>query len=446
MATPCLICLGALQPCDDPGARTIECCSARICHACAAVAVSHDVPCPSCKLPLRWKRVIHSVHVHDAQAHASNSLTRNMLGEPLSDDNLSALIAELQREREARAARRAENYREELTRSFLSWYCQTKVKRIGRLQQELALATEDLKLLGSRLSSSAKDTQTHRPEQNLYSDMAVAFYERLAIPKGAKRIQVLEQLLQDLTAFRLTDDTLVSCRTSSAALITCMGFNRPEHVLAVGDASRQVRLYDAACFRAHPEAGRIPMRTISTPAKIRFVVVFSSKSRSSHSFSGLHWNTVLGHLIAVADYDGGVHVFDAGTGVKFWKVRRWVMRAANVKLGSQTNGHSRRAWSVFFSQHQPSMFASGSSDYSGEISILRRNRRRLPHSVVPAVRIWQLQQQAPISSLDIRANACSVEFHPLRGHVVVCTSCGTCTQSVSRSADMMQTETCMLST
>ncbi|KAE9451988.1 hypothetical protein C3L33_16105, partial [Rhododendron williamsianum] len=119
---------------------------------------------------------------------------------------------------------------------------------------------------------------------------------------------------------------------NSANVICSLSFDRDQEYFAAAGVSKRIKIYDfQALFDKAVD--------IHYPA-----IEMSNKSR----LSCICWNSYIRNYLASTDYDGIVKLWDAGTGQGF----------------SQYVEHSKRAWSVDFSQVDPTKFASGSDDCS----------------------------------------------------------------------------------
>jgi protein suppressor of PHYA-105 1 len=104
----------------------------------------------------------------------------------------------------------------------------------------------------------------------------------------------------------------------------------------------------------------------------------SNKSR----LSCICWNNYIKNFLASSDYDGIVKLWDAGTGQGI----------------SEFKEHSKRAWSVDFSNVNPTTFASGSDDGS--------------------VKLWNINERNSLQTVSNRANVCCVQFSNDSSHVL----------------------------
>ncbi|KAF6167597.1 hypothetical protein GIB67_031180 [Kingdonia uniflora] len=98
----------------------------------------------------------------------------------------------------------------------------------------------------------------------------------------------------------------------------------------------------------------------------------SSKSKPSC----ICWNNYIKNYLTSTDYDGVVQIWDASTGQGF----------------SQYAKHQKRAWSVDFSQLDPTKLASGSDDHS--------------------VKLWTINERKSVNTIRNVANVCCVQFSP----------------------------------
>ncbi|KAL0329984.1 UNVERIFIED_CONTAM: protein SPA1-RELATED 2 [Sesamum radiatum] len=112
------------------------------------------------------------------------------------------------------------------------------------------------------------------------------------------------------------------------------------------------------------------------------IVEMANKSR----LSCICWNSYIRNYLASTDYDGIVKLWDAATGQGF----------------SHFIEHSERAWSVDFSQVNPTKLASGSDD-------------RL-------VKLWSINEKNSLCTIRSNANVCCVQFSADLPHLLAFTS------------------------
>lgn len=129
-----------------------------------------------------------------------------------------------------------------------------------------------------------------------------------------------------------------------------------EHFASVG-VSRVIRVYDFHALLANPSALQYPILQLHTRSRL----------------SSLSWNSYLPGRLLTADFDGGVQLWDVGTG-------------ADLNFFEE---HSRRVWSVDFSRTDPSRFATAGDD--------------------ACVRLWSTGDETSVATINVPAPACCIE-------------------------------------
>ncbi|XP_046385178.1 E3 ubiquitin-protein ligase COP1-like isoform X1 [Ischnura elegans] len=97
---------------------------------------------------------------------------------------------------------------------------------------------------------------------------------------------------------------------------------------------------------------------------------------SGSKISCVSWNAYHKGTLASSDYEGAVTIWDAGTGSRLHCFQE----------------HERRCWSVDFNRVDARLVASGSDD--------------------ARVKLWSLNAERSIASLEAKANVCCVKFNP----------------------------------
>ncbi|KAG8236675.1 hypothetical protein J437_LFUL014403 [Ladona fulva] len=97
---------------------------------------------------------------------------------------------------------------------------------------------------------------------------------------------------------------------------------------------------------------------------------------SGSKISCVSWNAYHKGTLASSDYEGAVTIWDAGTG-------------SRIRCFQE---HERRCWSVDFNRVDARLVASGSDD--------------------ARVKLWSLNAERSIASLEAKANVCCVKFNP----------------------------------
>lgn len=145
---------------------------------------------------------------------------------------------------------------------------------------------------------------------------------------------------------------------NSANVICSLGFDRDEEYFAAAGVSKKIKIFEFSSL-------------VNDCVDIHYPVLeMSNKSK----LSCICWNNYIKNYLASTDYDGVVKLWDASTGQVF----------------SQYSEHQRRAWSVDFSQVDPTKLASGSDDCS--------------------VKLWSINEKSCLSTIRNMANVCCVQF------------------------------------
>lgn len=145
---------------------------------------------------------------------------------------------------------------------------------------------------------------------------------------------------------------------NSANVIFSLSFDRDEEYLATAGVSKKIKIFEFGAL-------------LNENVDIHYPVVeLASKSK----LSCVCWNSYIKNYLASTDYDGVIQLWDASTGQGF----------------TRYTDHQKRAWSVDFSQVDPTKLASGSDDCS--------------------VKLWSIKEKSCISSIRSVANICCVQF------------------------------------
>ncbi|EFJ45400.1 hypothetical protein VOLCADRAFT_42633, partial [Volvox carteri f. nagariensis] len=153
---------------------------------------------------------------------------------------------------------------------------------------------------------------------------------------------------------------------TSSSMVAGAAFDRDDEFFAVAGVSKRIKIYEReAVLRSHIGA-HYPVLEISSRSRL-----------SSVTWSGY----IKGHL-ASADYEGVVQLWDANT---------------NSEL-MQFEEHRKRVWSIDFSQADPARLLSGGDD--------------------GLIKLWSIQQETSTTTIDLRANVCSVQFSPTSPHLL----------------------------
>lgn len=148
---------------------------------------------------------------------------------------------------------------------------------------------------------------------------------------------------------------------TNSTIVSTIVFDKDADFFAIGGVTRRIKIFDY-------------MAMVRDNTDIHYPVVqMISKSK----ISCLSWNPQNKNILAASDYIGGVNVWDvhAGTQIKTFQE------------------HEKRCWSVDFNDIDTRVIASGSDD--------------------GRVKLWSLNQEQSVATLETKANVCCVKFNPI---------------------------------
>lgn len=146
--------------------------------------------------------------------------------------------------------------------------------------------------------------------------------------------------------------------TNSTNVICSLSFDRDEDYFAAAGVAKKIKIFEFQSLYDNAVDIHYP------------VIEMSNKSR----LSCVCWNKYIRNYLASTDYDGIVKLWDASTGQAL----------------SRYTEHNKRAWSVDFSQLDPTKLASGSDDCS--------------------VKLWSINERNCLHTIRNIANVCCVQF------------------------------------
>lgn len=148
---------------------------------------------------------------------------------------------------------------------------------------------------------------------------------------------------------------------TNSTIVSTIVFDKDAEFFAIGGVTKRIKIYDY-------------MAMVRDDGEMCFPVLeMTSKSK----ISCLSWNPQNKNVLAASDYNGAVNIWD-------------VQAATQIKSFHE---HDRRCWSVDFNDVDARLIASGSDD--------------------ARVKLWTLNQEHSIATLETKANICCVKFNPV---------------------------------
>lgn len=166
--------------------------------------------------------------------------------------------------------------------------------------------------------------------------------------------------MRELASIRVAE------RCPSTNIISSVEFNADATVFAAGGVSKKIRVFNYETILHTPSEHAFPLLSIPTEAKI----------------SNICWNPYITGQLGSVDYDGIVNVFDASSSHHVQKFEE----------------HEKRAWSLDFSVADPTRLVSGSDDNK--------------------VKVWSMNMNRSVCTIDARSNVCSVRYSPVSSHLL----------------------------
>lgn len=145
-----------------------------------------------------------------------------------------------------------------------------------------------------------------------------------------------------------------------STIVSTIEFDKDNEFFAIAGVTKRIKVFDYNCV-------------VRDMVDIHYPCV---EMTSSHKISCVSWNTYHKGILASSDYEGTVTVWDVATGQK-------------TKTFQE---HDKRCWSVNFNAVDVRLIASGSDD--------------------ARVKLWSLNVDHSIATLEAKFNVCCVRFNP----------------------------------
>ncbi|CAH0698656.1 unnamed protein product [Spodoptera exigua] len=185
--------------------------------------------------------------------------------------------------------------------------------------------------------------------------------------RAALRPRGLDAFREDLVAFTryralrpLATLSYCSDAINYSTIVSTIEFDKDEEFFAIAGVTKRIKVFEY-------EAVVRDCVDVHYPC---------AEMQGSHKISCVSWNAYHKNVLASSDYEGTVSVWDAGTGQR--------TRALHE--------HDKRCWSVHFNRADVRLLASGSDD--------------------ARVKLWALNAERSVATLEAKFNVCCVRFNP----------------------------------
>ncbi|CAG9138580.1 unnamed protein product [Plutella xylostella] len=181
------------------------------------------------------------------------------------------------------------------------------------------------------------------------------------------RPQGLDAFREDLVAFTryralrpLATLSYSSDAINYSTIVSTIEFDKDEEFFAIAGVTKRIKVfeYDAV---------------VRDAVDVHYPC---AEMQCSHKISCVSWNAYHKNVLASSDYEGTVSVWDAGTGQRTRALQE----------------HDKRCWSVHFNRSDVRLLASGSDD--------------------ARVKLWALNAERSVATLEAKFNVCCVRFNP----------------------------------
>ncbi|XP_045204825.1 E3 ubiquitin-protein ligase COP1-like [Mercenaria mercenaria] len=147
---------------------------------------------------------------------------------------------------------------------------------------------------------------------------------------------------------------------NSSSIVSSIEFDRDCDFFAIAGVTKKIKVFEYGTVIKDVVDIHYPISEMTCNSKISCVT----------------WSAYHKSMLASADYEGAITLWDAFTGQK-------------TKIFQE---HEKRCWSVDFNRMDPGQIASGSDDAK--------------------VKLWSTNEENSITSIEAKANVCCVKFNP----------------------------------
>lgn len=388
-------------------------CGHSFCFACVTRAIAADHRCSTCSATVRRDEIVPNILLNalvgNARVRASGNDLKNALGsgdslpseglrdfvtlgsQSLTLPDVNAILDVLTQRKRLLEAEMS-TAQNELLYEFLVQLQQQSEAKLQRLEREVALIKQDVAHVKSVLVETGKDPDDEagritfaeasmagrRRRINAHFDDFVQCYlttrskelvftgDSNAADSSAELLG-LEGFRENMVKFSRFGSmrSLATLNYSSdifnnATIVSSIEFDKDQELFAIAGVMKLIKVFDyQSVIRAAVDI-HYPCVEMMTTSKI----------------SCISWNAYQKSTLVSSDYEGSVNVWDIATGQK-------------IKSYME---HEKRCWSVDFNSIDTRLIASGSDD--------------------SRVKLWDLNNDNSIASLEAKANVCCVKFNP----------------------------------
>lgn len=147
---------------------------------------------------------------------------------------------------------------------------------------------------------------------------------------------------------------------NNSTIVSTIVFDKDNEFFAIGGVTRRIKVFDY-------------LAVVRDTVDIHYPNV---EMVSNSKISCITWNSFYKYTMASSDYEGAINIYDTQSGTR-------------TKVFHE---HEKRCWSVDFNSVDSRMVASGSDD--------------------ARVKLWSINDEHSVATLEAKANVCCVKFNP----------------------------------
>ncbi|CAG4981765.1 unnamed protein product [Colias eurytheme] len=191
-----------------------------------------------------------------------------------------------------------------------------------------------------------------------------------SVPEGSADVGALgglEAFREDLAAFTryralrpLATLSYCSDAINYSTIVSTIEFDKDDEFFAIAGVTKRIKVFE---FES----------VVRDAVDVHYPC---AEMQCSHKISCVSWNAYHKNVLASSDYEGTVAVWDAATGMRTRALQE----------------HDKRCWSVHFNRADVRLLASGSDD--------------------ARVKLWSLNAERSVATLEAKFNVCCVRFNP----------------------------------
>lgn len=146
----------------------------------------------------------------------------------------------------------------------------------------------------------------------------------------------------------------------NSTIVSSIVFDKDNEYFAIGGVTKRIKIFDY-------------LAVVRDTVDIHYPAV---EMISTSKISCISWNSYHKNILASSDYEGAVSVWDVQTAIRTKSLHE----------------HEKRCWSVDFNDVDTRLIASGSDD--------------------ARVKLWSINEERSVATLEAKANICCVKFNP----------------------------------